>query len=86
MAWRWSLRSVFMASRARHRSALPMVAAALAKALVALCRAPSTLAAPAVASSRVSRSGCRRAAVLSGVYLNGLNGEEDPPYQDSNEC
>ena len=58
MAWRWSRRRVFIASRARHRSTRPMVAAALAKALVALCRLPSTLAAPGVASSKVSRSEC----------------------------
>ena len=36
MASRWSLRSVLTASRARHRSALAMVIAALASALVTL--------------------------------------------------
>ncbi len=57
MAWRWSSRNVLSANRARHRSTLAMVIDALAKALVALCRAPSTVAAPVAAISRVSRSG-----------------------------
>ena len=44
-----------------------MVAAALTKALMALCRAPSTLAAPAVASSRVSRSGLPARGLVRAV-------------------
>ena len=56
MAWRRSLLNVLSASRARHRSTLAMVAAALAKARVALCEAPSTVAAPVAASSRVRAS------------------------------
>ncbi len=51
-------------SHARYRSALAMVIDARASALVTPWSGPSTLAAPAVASSRVSRSGCRRAVVL----------------------
>ncbi len=56
MASRWSLRSVLTASRARHRSAGDMVIDALASALVTPWSGPSTWAAPAAASSRVSRS------------------------------
>ena len=41
IATRWSLRSVFIASRACQRSALSMVSEALAKALVALWSGPS---------------------------------------------
>ena len=41
MASRWSLRRVFTASLARHRSILVMVIAAWAKALITLCEAPT---------------------------------------------
>ncbi len=67
IASRWPRRSIFTASRACHRSTLSMVIAALASALVTPWSAPSTWAAPAAASSRVSRSGCRRPGrALSG--------------------
>ena len=64
MASRWSRRNVLTFSLARHRSAVAMVIDALASALVALWSGPSTWAAPAVASSNVSWSRCRRAVVL----------------------
>ncbi len=48
MASRWSRRSVFTASRARHRFALAMVIDALASARVTPWSGPRTLAAPAV--------------------------------------
>jgi len=63
--WRKSRRSVLTTSRACHRSILCMVIDALASALVAPWSGPSTHAAPAVASSRVSRSGWRRACACA---------------------
>ncbi len=59
---------------------LAIVIDALASALVTPWSGPSTLAAPAVTSSRVSRSGCRRAcscsrsAAGSGMVGNGMAG------------
>ncbi len=57
---------------ARHRSTLAMVAAALAKARVALCRALSTLAAPVAASSATSCSGRQRTASRSRYAMTTL--------------
>ena len=63
-----------MAIRARHNSALPMVAAALAKALVALWRGPSTVAAPAVARAAGSALGVP-AGLLALVGARAVGGK-----------
>ena len=49
-----------------------VIAAAWAKARVALCEAPSTLAAPAAASSKLSCLGCQRpSSRLRSLSLSG---------------
>ncbi len=87
IASRWSRRRVLTASRACYRSAFFMVIDALASARVTLWSRPSTLAAPAVASSRVSRAKAffyrskiiRVACLGANIFLARLNHSIAPP-------